>query len=254
MSITGIASARHKLARADHHISDLEQQIRAFTEANRIGVQALSQPSRTHPGELDCEMIVQTEPPEVPDGWSLVAGDALTCLRAALDHSVFPHARQFPTLTSDVDKNGKPVKIGTILSPEVTVLVRQHQPYVAEPHTPHHHPIGALSNLVNMDKHRQLLVTNNFTAQVMIRPSDDYEITSEVPQRGDALARGDVLTRFRVKPIGLDARLEYVNFLVAEPAIDLPNTDDYRPLIKLLWDMHAAVGGIIDQLAEAGVP
>ncbi|SNY84251.1 hypothetical protein SAMN04244553_3611 [Nocardia amikacinitolerans] len=252
MSITGIASARHKLARAMHHIADLDEQVGAFTKANPIEVHAFWEPSQTHPGEVDCHMIALTEPPEVPEEWSLITGDALTCMRAALDHSVYPHARQFPTLTARTKPNGDLITIRQAHSAAVTDVLERNQPYHSQ--APHHHAIAVLAALVNTDKHRQLLVTNGFAAQVLIKQSDKYVITYEDPQQGESLAKGDVLTRYRLKPTGIGATsFEYHKYLQTEPAIDLPNTTDYRPLIPLLRDIHSSVSEIVDKLAEAGL-
>ncbi|MEU1550876.1 hypothetical protein [Nocardia sp. NPDC005745] len=253
MSITGIASARHKLARAEHHIADLEQGVRSFADANPIEIHALWKPSATHRGELDCEVIALTEPADVPEVWSLITGDALTCLRATLDHAVYPHARQFPTFASRTKPGGGANTFKEIYSPAVTEIIESSQPYHSE--VPHHDPIAVLAALVNMDKHRQLLVTNGFTTQVLIMQPKGYEITNQEPQRGENLAKGDVIFKYRIRPTGVgDVKFEYHRHLLTEPVIDIPETDGYRPLVPLLKDIHTRVGDILDQLTVAGLP
>ncbi|WP_281876941.1 hypothetical protein [Nocardia sputorum] len=165
MGITGIASARHKLDRAAHHINDLEQKVSIFAHDHPVEIEVKWKHSTKQSGEIDCEAVAKTVPTEVPDAWSLITGDALTNLRATLDHAVHPHGRNFPTRKSQFDRNGNVVSIRTIFNPTVTAVAEKHQPYHAS--DPDLHPLGILCDLVNEDKHRQLLVTNTFSANYL---------------------------------------------------------------------------------------
>ncbi|MEV6279127.1 hypothetical protein [Nocardia sp. NPDC051832] len=252
MAVTGIESARHKLDRAAYHVADLAARVEVFTEEHPIEVHALWQPSTTHPGEVDCQAIAVTEPSDVPEVWSLITGDALTCIRAALDHAVYPHAWQFQILLSAVDQKGNPVVPKPVHSPAVTAVIEQCQPY----HWPsaHHQPLGVLTELVNEDKHRQLLVTNGFSAQIQIVAPDGYAITHEDPQSGANLEKGSVITRFRLAQTGVGPfEFQYQKHLRVTPVIDIPKTTDYRELIPELQTIHRYVTDVVDQLEAAGL-
>lgn len=250
--ITGIQSARHKLVRAQHHIDDLCQQTAAYIQSNRVNVKVAWRPSQ-EPSVVECEVVALTVPGEVPEEWSLVAGDALTNLRAALDHAVHPRARQFPTLKRSTDSRGRPHKIQVQGNPAATAIVKKHQPY--KDNAPDLHLIGILGELVNADKHRQLLVTNQFSSELPFRESDQYEIVDEQPVPNLSLSVGDTVMRFRLRLLGdlETVRLDHQTHLNAEPVIDIPGTHQYRPIGSLLQEICGKVHEIIDELEAAGL-
>ena len=114
------------------------------------------------------------ELPEVKSEWSLILGDFLTNLRAALDYLACQLAQiegpstcentSFPILDSSLNKKGNPrsLQINGVTNQDVINAVIAGQPYTAA--EIHGHPLEetalhTLNTLVNHDKHRLLLVT-----------------------------------------------------------------------------------------------
>lgn len=76
------ASALSKLARAKHHIQDFEEQATRFLRANRHV--AIQDDPKTNHRSIE---VVGDKP--IPDDFGLIIGDAVHCLRCALDHVVW---------------------------------------------------------------------------------------------------------------------------------------------------------------------
>ncbi len=112
--------------------------------------------------------------PGVKSEWSLIFGDFLTNLRAALDYLTCQLAQlegqstcentSFPILGSSLNKKGNPrsLRISGVTNQDVINAVIAAQPYTAV--EIHGHPLEetalhTLNTLVNHDKHRLLLVT-----------------------------------------------------------------------------------------------
>ncbi|MEV6324810.1 hypothetical protein AB0M45_27045 [Nocardia sp. NPDC051787] len=251
--VTGIASARQKLARAGHHISDLERMISEYQEANPVEVRVYLSSSAECEDEIDCE-VAAVSVSEVPDDWALVAGDALTNLRAALDHSVYPHAEHFPTLLSRTNSKGREIHVEEIFDATTTAIILRHQPY-NDPR-PTRHPLGLLCRLVNRDKHRQVLVTNYFRTELIFAPSDDYEVVDIPGLAVHELVPGAVFKHFllRLHPGVTQSQLTYNNRLEATVVVDVPDTNDDVPLVASMREIHTRVSEILNQLEAAGIP
>ncbi|MET7752289.1 MULTISPECIES: hypothetical protein [Actinomycetes] len=254
MPIAGIASAKHKLRRALLHIDDLDGQIQSYHTDNPVDVEIRTTDRYGWPEAMECEVVVINDPPsEVPDEWGLVAGDALTNMRAALDHAVHPHSWNFPTIIKKIEEGSSP--LGCIYSDAVTAIIESHQPRNVD--VPRLHPLGMLCELVNTDKHRQLLVANHVSARLNVQQTGEFEVTEQEDFRKDDLRRGDVICKFRVKPVNAEAEkvtLTYRYRLDASPIIDIPETSEYRPIVPTLRAIHEEVGVILDELDTAGMP
>ncbi|WP_280357095.1 hypothetical protein [Nocardia otitidiscaviarum] len=253
MAITGIVSARHKLSRARVHIDDLSRRIAAYTDENRLNVKHFWQPSRVHKGEVEVEIVMTgSTPAEVPDEWGLVAGDALTNMRAALDHSLHPHARQFPILKSFQNAQGKQLRLETVFDTTVTALLERYQPRMSA--APDLDPLAILNALVNEDKHHQLLVANNFNARLVVVESDHYEVTHQEENEFDRLSEGDVFTRLRLKPTKMEPfEFAFREYLETEPVINIPKISENVAILDALNDAHSRVSTIVEELAAAGL-
>jgi hypothetical protein len=159
-----------KMDRAYFHACDLKQKLCVALDSNshRFVAESDGKPSK---------QIYRIEGlPEVEPVWSLVFGDFLTNVRAALDHlacqlaeleapSTCEHT-QFPIMKSSLDKNGNPrlPRIDGVTNQQVIGALIAVQPYTAV--EKYGHPLEEtvlhmLSTLVNIDKHRLLLVTMN---------------------------------------------------------------------------------------------
>ncbi|MGW4717724.1 hypothetical protein [Nocardia sp. NPDC004260] len=250
--VTGIASARHKLARAVHHINDLERMISEYQDANQVEVRVDLSPSPEYENEIDCQ-VAAVSVSEVPDEWGLITGDALTNSRAALDHAVYPHAEHFPILLSSTDSRGEEICVPEIFDATTTAIILRHQPY-NDPQ-PTHHPLGLLRELVDRDAHRRVLVTNSFRTELIFAPSDDYEVVDIPGLAVHELVPGAVFKHFRLRlrPGFTQSQLTFDNRLAATVVVNVPDTDDDVPLVAGMRSIHTRVSEILDQLEAVGI-
>jgi len=163
-----LTSVYAKMDRAYFHACDLQKKLRVALDPNfyRFIAEGDGKPSK---------QVYRIEGlPAVTPEWSLIFGDFLTNARAAVDHLACQLAKlegpstckhtQFPIMDSSLNKQGEP------RLPQIRGVTNQHvidaliavQPYTAVER--YGHPLGetvlhVLRTLVNIDKHRLLLVT-----------------------------------------------------------------------------------------------
>ncbi|MBF6193524.1 hypothetical protein [Nocardia implantans] len=250
--VTGIASARLKLARAWHHIDDLARIVSEYQDANEVEVRVDFSPSIEDENEIDCE-VAAVGMSDAPDEWALITGDALANLRAALDRAVHPHAEQFPILLSNTNSKGEEIYVEEIFDAVTTALILRHQPF-CDP-LPTHHPLGLLRELTNRDRHCRLKVSNQFRTELIFARSDDYEIVDTPESAVHELVPGAVFKHFRLRlnPGVTQSQLTYNKRLRATVVINIPDTDDDVPLIASMKSMHTQVSEILDQLEALGI-
>lgn len=143
-NLTGVYA---KMDRAYFHATDLKQQLRVALDPNshRFAAERDGQPSK---------QVYRIEGlPALNPEWSLILGDFLTNLRAALDHlacqlavlegpSACEHT-QFPIMDSSRDKNGQPRPapgIDGVTNHDVIDALIAVQPYTTVER--HGHPLG----------------------------------------------------------------------------------------------------------------
>ncbi|MGW5727235.1 hypothetical protein [Nocardia beijingensis] len=250
--VTGIASARLKLARAGHHINDLERIISEYKDANEVEVRVDFSPSIGDENEIDCE-VAAVSVSDVPDEWALITGDALTNLRSALDRAVYPHAEHFPIMLSNTNSKGEEICIEEIFDAVTTAIILRNQPF-NDP-LPTHHPLGLLGELVDRDRHCRLRVSNQFRAELIFAPSDDYEVVDAPGLAVHELVPGAVFKHFRLRlrPGVTQSQLTYNNRLGSTVVVNIPDTNDDVPLVTSLRSMHTQVSEILDQLEAIGI-
>ncbi|MGW4532238.1 hypothetical protein ACWEOI_14935 [Nocardia sp. NPDC004340] len=268
MSLTGIASARQKLKRALHHIDDLDSAIASYQEDGACTYKmVVVKESTSTDRDVKCHAIV-TDVKEVPEEWPLIAGDALTNLRAALDHSVYGLIRQFPTAkTQPVDRKTKlPKQVDPIPGyPQATAVMVAAQPY--ESADPHMHELGILFELVNEDKHRKILIANGCKLDLALRFAGDFEIQEQpIPSLYNSeLSVGSVIGIYTLHPTTPDAtraKIDYVTKPVFTSVIDIPGTENpenpgtpnHDDVVQVLRRLHTFVSKLIDDLDAAGLP
>lgn len=164
-----LTSVYAKIDRAYCHACDLKEKLRLTLNPYlyRFVAQEDGKPSK---------QVYRIEGlPTVNPKWSLIFGDFLTNLRAALDHLACQLAKlegpstcentQFPIMRSSLDKNGNPLpppRINGVTNPHVIGALVAVQPYTAVNRYGHlleETALYTLNTLVNTDKHRLLLVT-----------------------------------------------------------------------------------------------
>jgi hypothetical protein len=166
-----LTSVYAKMDRAYFHACDLKQKLSAALDSrfHRFVAESDGKPSK--------QVYRIDGLPAVKPEWSLIFGDFLTNLRAALDHLACQLAElegpstceytQFPIMDSSLDKKGcprPPPRIDGVTNQHVIDALIAVQPYTAVEkygHRLEETVLHTLKTLVNTDKHRLLLVTMN---------------------------------------------------------------------------------------------
>lgn len=203
------SSARLKLGRAEHHRDTLSKAVDEFRarDAYEFPYRLRSTPFSTRNVLVEHYVEVNEQPPA--DEWSLILGDVLTNLRAALDHSVYRHVVSRTTLTDAqvrhvqmpicvtekqwADWMKKPIAKQWV-SPAYRDAIEQIQP-VRQPDVPDPclSPLYALNELVNMDKHRMCHVLNYSGQATLDRVNEPLDDTFMATVNGKVLAPGKVV-------------------------------------------------------------
>ncbi len=257
--VPAMESARLKLGRAAHHLDTLQSALSDFVQP---GPYTLRPDWDYTPGEqvFTCTLVVDSAV-ELPEEFSLITGDYLTNLRAALDHSIFDHVRarcpnlsetqiSFPIVTSPARLNNAGAQFDTA----VLAVITANQPYQASSYQ--EDPLWRLNALVNRDKHRYLLATNSVRLMIDIQPDPRYElIKGGESYNGSELTVGTrvCMLRFRHKADPSLHPADFVAMAVGFPiSIDLPDGIP-EPIIETLRPMQERVTDILDQLEQAGI-
>ena len=156
------ASARLKIDRAKHHISDFQNRIANIPdEEHRTVVDYDSRPGKTLIKFVTESIKVET---------SLIFGDAITNLRSALDHAFaaaigcqndttgqvyFPIRENLKGLENALKKTAEK---NPIPKPLWELIVNEIQP-----HEGGHPALSALNKLANIDKHRLIISLSGVT-------------------------------------------------------------------------------------------
>lgn len=152
-----LRGVRLKIERAKKHVSDLQPVIDAFRKSNPYKIDAQHDPQTRRL----IYRIVSMEP--VPDDIPIIVGDAVQCLRSALDHlayqlwligSLAGNGRrvQFPIFSAQKQKTDFPAEIQGMGQPVVDAFDAL-QPYKGGKGN----QFWVLSELNNADKHRLLV-------------------------------------------------------------------------------------------------
>ena len=200
-----------------------------------------------------------------PDWWSLIVGDFVQNLRAALDHFVcqliydaggeptrqnaFPIFPKRPTGRQSKDRWNAQVDG---LDDDAVAFIERRQPY-HHPDGPRNHTFFALRELSNEDKHRLVLPV----VCAIAAPSEDFEI--EVLESHDVgpISKGKLHSRYALKDGDLivEAPVE-----ITGPEPDVRATADFTlelgfggdPIVPTqgLWQMFKSVRATLHQAAH----
>ena len=197
-----------KLDRAAEHASELKQAINATFETTNQEI--------TREVNSDNSKVVYRigKLPTIDSRWSLLLGDYLTNMRASLDHlacqlvllegGVPTSETSFPIKTSWQSRSKKspaaPLAIAGLENKAVLDLVELVQPrsLISMDPVPENHPLHVLNELVNIDKHRLLLLFTHTPRWDQIwfgLPADRhppaFNLNTELLTDGDILATFD---------------------------------------------------------------
>jgi hypothetical protein len=243
-----------KMARSLEHIGCLRDETTQFIRDN---------PGRYRKERDNCPgkgwaLYVAWE--QVPGRFGAIIGDALTNMRAALDHlasQLFIATDQAPTearinfpIVSDPAKALNSLKrVPAAAAP----IIQRVQPYQNVPRNqpPEFHPLHVLKLLVNRDKHEALTLTEMFGASSIIRVTG----LGGAPIFGSVEAPGGIATdRIAWLPdpvFHADEPWEISATIDPILAIDVGSERMY-PIIDLLMSLHRYVRDeVIDPIAGA---
>lgn len=157
-------SFMQKLARADHHIANLDAAIATWAvDGYRVSEQTDAQGIVT--------MYAQLLRP-LPESLPLLIGDAAQCIFNALDHLAFAVASINPQGLTETDENNSAFPIRSsaarnntgMITPDVRIakwppcaaaIANVMQPYLGSQGL-NRHPVWMLRDLANRDKHRRV--------------------------------------------------------------------------------------------------
>ncbi len=254
-----LASAYGKLTRADAHLQELWSELKEFSSSNPYSIRSetnLKSAEKT----IRCSYFVGrfTEPPE---HWSLLIGDAIQNMRAALDHATWAlvvsqcsntfakrNIRKiyFPIHTA---KGGfEKDTVALAVRPEARAVLEELQPYSRREDDPKRDAFVAIRELSNLDKHRalSLVVMRGHMSEVTTRPflqGGRVVFVEEGPLR-----KGAQVVRFTAARPPPPAQVEVDFSLTVEVSIESPKPAANVPLDLGLRELRARTGEAVDRI------
>ncbi|MVU76012.1 hypothetical protein GPX89_01990 [Nocardia sp. ET3-3] len=261
MTSNGIVGAQNKLARARQHLDELERAVAEFHRTSPYTFRGHLPDNNPDASSIPFEVRVATAY-DVPDSWPLIVGDILTNLRAALDHAVFNHVKatrpslpdkdiQFPIEDQCSQFENKRKRF----IPAIRQVVGDAQPYRTA--DPQKHPLHILRRLVNIDKHRSLIVVDYASMRLELGVSDNVEVLEARPNIGAEMTVGTIVAtgHLRVRPEA-QAPVQTIQFSVKaglETAIEINDAGELGLLVPTMQDLCDAVGKVLNNLQQNGI-
>lgn len=265
--VADMTSVRAKLSRAEVHLGSFQDELSRFSKqhANAKHVE-FQRDGAWH--------VVSVNPfPHFPPEWSLVVGDFLNNLRAALDHLIWQlvlregeepkQTHQFPLITSEKQfckrvrapkKNieGSPL-YGIPVDGDAWAIIEQSQPWYrgkTNGYAPRQDQLAQLARMTNIDKHRTLLlslplpVQGALAAAIAWEPVDVQPIAQRLPRLGFAsFEQPTEVVRYRFPPES-DIRMYMKSRLPVAPTFGDENTQ-----VGGVNTFLALVHSIVEQVA-----
>jgi hypothetical protein len=248
-----------KMTRSVEHITSLREETAGFIRDNPVRFYRRTDTVPLGDQVVDGWAVYASWPP-VPGHFGAIIGDALTNMRAALDHlasQLFIATKQAPTdawinfpIVSDP---AGPLKSLQRVPAAAAPIVESVQPYqnLAKGQPAEIHPLHVLKLLVNRDKHEALTLTEMFGAAADIRITGP----GGLPLYGRVEAQGGVAT----DPVGwfpdevFPTDEPWEVFASIDPILALDVGDKrMHPIIELLMRIHRYVqNDVIEPIAGA---
>ncbi len=200
-----------------------------------------------------------------PERWSVIVGDVLTNLRAALDHTFWtaalahdgipdnPQLVTFPLATTeDRSFRNKRRDLKPLVSPAFWDLVESVQPFHYS--SPSQSPLEWLRWLSNADKHRAVRVVGRAGVDlgpVVVPNDEEFEIVEERRMTG-AIGDGSVVgsVKLRLNPQG-SRELKLLPTFAYTPSLEVSeNPVEFIPLSRAMESMTASVLDVIYKATE----
>ncbi len=256
-----LASAYAKLARADTHLQELWSELKEFSSSNPYSIRSETNLKSTEK-TIRCAYYVDrfTEPPEY---WSLLIGDAIQNMRAALDHSTWAliisqcsntfakrNARKiyFPIHTAQ--RGFDEDTVASAVRPEARAVLEELQPYSRQKDNPKRDHFVALRELSNLDKHRalSLVVMRGHRSEVTTRPF--LQGGRAVFVEGGPLRRGAQVVRFTAARPPPPAQVEVDFSLAVEISVESPKPAANVPLNIGLRELRSRTGEAVVRIRD----
>ncbi len=250
-----------KIERADKHLEDLNREAERFWDEKRGLLYRLNGEAEVKGSHYRFLFRAELLQPLPMIEWGIRVGDAIHCLRSALDQLVYGISASpdgntaFPIFGGAKEWFTKaPAMLWGIPEPVVTVIDR-HQPY-HRGNAADTHPLAALRELSNADKHRYItvvaliptLLSSCITHQRGIQ-AGDLKIW-----RGATLEEGAIVATMPFQPDGSGRNPEVkVNaefrYRIAFGKADIPSSLAGKPL-KPAFDKIA--DAVVEAIKEIG--
>ncbi|MBI2171530.1 MAG: hypothetical protein HYU30_05860 [Chloroflexi bacterium] len=242
-----LVGVKLKLGRANHHLQELNTEITRFLKESSHTAVADFNPALGH-YDVHIHLI------PIPDNWSLVIGDVVHNIRAALDHLVCDLALLGPT--PDCSETEFPIFLSRKLyvsSRDRLKPLRQDRRAFIEGQNPYDRPddpLWLLHRMDSTDKHRHILLIRGVTYFTGIQgyvadPSTMLAVDSADLQ-GQPIEDGTVIGWFRAVPP--DAEVN-VSFQIAFTILFRTGTPDIegRDVLRTLSDVYQHVSTLVSE-------
>lgn len=260
MVASGIPSARKKLTRAQTHLQTLHAEVSDFREQRPYEFQTTSDGNKRWTPDIHVAVTV-TQAPQTPDSWAVITGDILTNLRAALDHAVFPHIRakkpdleqkyiQFPIEDGFSQWENK----AKWFQRSVSKVVGQAQPYRSDATTRPMHRLRILRELVNMDKHRSLVIASYAAHAFEVEQRALYTVESRTVHKQTPMRVGAIVAEahLRLAQNVQGERHEQIQSAVEySECIEVPGCAEPLDLRAVMNEITIGVATVLDELEKA---
>jgi hypothetical protein len=200
-----------------------------------------------------------------PERWSVLIGDVLTNLRAALDHTLWaavelhsgppanPHRIQFPITSKPKDLRKAAADVQALVAPPVWDIIEALQPLHggAEAHTA---PLEILRWMSNVDKHRAVHVmgmTSVDFGPIELDSPTPLEVVEQWQHHGQ-VTDGIVLARLAVKRPASRQTVDAHPTFAHTPTLQISDAPiEYRSLSSLMAAMNKAVLEVLTYITAA---
>ncbi len=211
---TLMPSAWLKWARAVEHQKALARATREWVSGDPHRYERSDNRADRHDPIVRMEWRLRVQTP-YPGRWGVLLGDAVTNLRAALDHAFWaaavvhtgppahPQAVQFPIAPTARRFADPARRLAPLVAATVWETVAAVQPFHGGPQA-HTAPLEVLRWLSNADKHRSLRVVQRLSVDMgpaVLRAAVPLEVVDEWRPDGPA-ADGDVIARLALRRPG----------------------------------------------------
>jgi hypothetical protein len=236
----------------------LNRAVKKFRRETSYEFTPDSTPNKQGKPDFYLRAVVTAAPP-IPETWAVISGDIFTNARAALDHAVFQHIQaKMPTLPPQKiqypvhDRPDQFVSMRNWFNPAVSAVVEKSQPYHFG--TPAEHPLAALRELVNTDKHRNLVIAEYAVDSFNVVPDPRYEVVDTQLQEKPlevGMTACEMHCRL-TKPVRRPLLIDFPAQVAYGEKIAIPATGRSWNLLGTLKLILRQIGPLLDRLEAAG--